>query len=195
VVLDKGRVCFYGSTEEAVEQYTKAIDSDSTVFFPVDKLPRKYGGNQDVHFLSFRFDRAAPIFSSDEDFSFLAKIRAAEDVPQFCFSVTIFTAEGVPIGSCSSAARSGLPRGKDTEVEVSIPNSRLAPGHYHCGVTVGKGDHRTGQVEFDVMLDTLAFEVRPEEGADGTVSTWHRNWGSIIFPDLIQSSHKNGDGN
>src|SRR6202044_1606857 len=34
VVLDKGRVRFYGPTEEAVEQYSKAIDSDSTVFFP-----------------------------------------------------------------------------------------------------------------------------------------------------------------
>ena len=195
VVLDKGRVRFYGPTEEAVEQYTKAIDSDSTVFFPVDKLPRKNGGNQSAHFLSFRFDRPAPIFSSDENFRFLAKIRAAEDVPQLRLSVTIFTAEGVPIGSCSGAERPGLARGKETEVEVSIPNSRLAPGHYHCGVSVGKGDHRTGQVDFDVIIDTLAFEVRAEEGADGTVSTWHRNWGSIVFPDLIQNSHKNGNGN
>jgi len=188
-------VRFYGPTEEAVEQYTKAIDSDSTVFFPVDKLPRKNGGNQAARFLSFHFDRPTPIFSSDENFRFLAKIRAEEDVPQLRFSVTIFTAEGVPIGSCSSAARPGLARGKETEVEVSIPNSRLAPGHYHCGVSVGKGDPRTGQVDFDVIIDTLAFEVHAEEGADGTVSTWHRNLGSIVFPNLIQNSHHNSNGN
>jgi len=178
-----------------VEQYTKAIDSDSTVFFPVDKLPRKEGGNQAARFLSFHFDRPTPIFSSNENFRFFVKIRAEEDVPQLRLSVTVFTAEGVPIGSCSGAARPGLARGKETEVEVSIPNARLAPGHYHCGVSVGKGDQRTGQVDFDVMLNTLAFEVRPEDGADGTVSTWHRNWGSIVFPDLIQNSLKNGNGN
>ena len=39
------------------------------------------GGNQAARFLSFRFDRPAPIFSADENFCFLAKIRAAEDVP------------------------------------------------------------------------------------------------------------------
>jgi lipopolysaccharide transport system ATP-binding protein len=61
-------------------------------------------------------------------------------------------------------------------------------------VSVGKGDHQTGQVDFDVIIDTLAFEVRSGEAADGTISTWHRNWGSIIFPDLIQNSHKNGNG-
>jgi hypothetical protein len=35
-----------------------------------------------------------------------------------------------------------------------------------------------------VIVDTLAFEVRPEEGAAGTISTWHRGWGSVTFPDL-----------
>ena len=195
VVLDKGHVCFYGPTEKAVEQYTKAIGSDSTVLFLVDKSPRKYGGTQAARFVSFRFDRSVPIFSADENFNFLAKVRAMEDILQLRFSVTIFTAEGVPVGSCSSTAGSGLARGMEAEVEVSIPNPRLAPGQYHCGVSVGKGDRRTSQVDFDVILDTLAFEVRPEESVAGTVASWHRNWGPIVFPDLIQKSPKSNNGN
>jgi lipopolysaccharide transport system ATP-binding protein len=194
VVLDKGRVRFFGPTEEAVEQYTKAIGSDSTVFFSVDKFPRNHCGNQAARFMSFRFDRSVPIFSSDENFRFFVKIRTTEDVPQLRFTLTVFTAEGVPVGSCSSAEHPGPARGKEMEVDISIPNPRLAPGHYHCAVSVGKGDHRTGQVDYDWILDTMAFEVRPEEGASGTVAAWHRNWGSIVFPDLIQKSQLNGHG-
>lgn len=188
VVLDKGRVRFHGPTEEAVAQYTKAIGAEATVFFPVDKLRRNHNASQAARFVSFQFDRPVPIFSSDEDFRFLAKVRATENAPQLRYTVTVFTAEGVPVGSCSSAEHPGLARGTEAEIALVVPKPRLAPGHYHCAVSVGKGDHRTGQVDFDWIVDTLTFEVRPEEGAAGTVAAWHRNWGSIVFPELIQNS-------
>jgi lipopolysaccharide transport system ATP-binding protein len=184
VVMDKGRVRFYGPTEKAVEIYAGSVGDDSTVFFPVDNLPRKYLGAQIARFVSFRFDRPAPIFNSNEDFVFFAKVRALEDVPQLRFSMTIFTAEGIPVGSCFGGERPGLSSGQETEVKISISDLRLAPGRYCCSVAVGKGNHRTGHVDFDAVNDTLAFEVRPEEGASGTVSVWHRNWGSVAFPDL-----------
>jgi lipopolysaccharide transport system ATP-binding protein len=193
VVLDKGRLSFNGPTEEAVEHYVDAIGSDTTTFFPVEKLPRKHGGNRAVHFISFHFDRSWPVFSSDENFSFLAKIRAMEDVPELRFSVTIFTAEGVPIGSSFGVENPGITRGEEVEIEVLIPKPGLAPGHYHCGLSVGKGDPRISFVPFDVVVDTLAFEVRAES-AEGTVSTWHRGWGSVVLPDLIQNSPKSANG-
>jgi lipopolysaccharide transport system ATP-binding protein len=194
VVLDKGRVSFNGPTEQAVEHYAGTIGSEATVFFPVEKLLRKHGGNQAVRFVSFRFNRTAPVFSAAEIFSFTAKIRAAEDVPELRFSLTILTAEGVPVGSCFGAVGPGMTRGKETEIEVALPAPRLAPGHYYCAVTVGKGDPRIGNVPFDVIVDTLTFEVRPEEDAEGTLSTWHRGWGSVVLPDLIQNSPKSANG-
>jgi len=39
-------------------------------------------------------------------------------------------------------------------------------------------------IDFDVVLDTLSFEIRPEEGSEGTVSTWVRSWGSVMFDPL-----------
>ena len=67
---------------------------------------------------------------------------------------------------------------------VTLPTPRLAPGAYYCGLAVGTGDHTTGVSDFDVVLDTLHFEVRPLEGDDSTVSSWLRGWGSIIFNPL-----------
>jgi homopolymeric O-antigen transport system ATP-binding protein len=190
IVLDKGRVGFNGPTEQAVEHYTGTIGSDAVVFFLVEKLPRNHGGNQAVRFVSFRFNRAAPVFSDGENLSFVAKIRAAEDVPELRFSLTVHTAEGAPVGSCFGAAGPGMARGTEAEIEVSLPTPRLAPGHYYCSITVGKGDPRTGNVPFDVVIDTLTFEVRPEEDAAGTLSAWHRGWGSVVLPNLVQHSSK-----
>ena len=184
VVLDKGRVVFNGPTEKAVEKYAGSIGSDSTVFFPVDKSPRKYRGTDAARFVSFRFDRPTPIFTPDEDFQFIAKVRAHETVPRIRFSMTIFTQEGIPVGTCFGPERPGLRHGEEMDFEISIPRPRLAHGRYCCGVSIGKGDHRVGMVDFDTVLDTLAFEVRREEGDGGTLAEWPRGWGSVILPDL-----------
>ncbi|HEY1663734.1 MAG TPA: ABC transporter ATP-binding protein [Verrucomicrobiae bacterium] len=184
IVLDKGRVRFNGPTEEAIERYSGIVSADSTVFFPVDKLLRKYRGTEAARFVSFRFDRAVPIFSMDENFTFIATVRARDDAPRIRFSMTIFTSEGIPVGSCFGAERPGMRSGDEVDFEICIPQPRLAPGHYYCGVSVGKGDNRTAQVDYDTVLDTLAFEVRPEEGEQGTVSQWSRGWGPVVLPNL-----------
>jgi lipopolysaccharide transport system ATP-binding protein len=70
------------------------------------------------------------------------------------------------------------------EFEISLPSPRLAPGNYCCGVSVGKGDHRSGMVDFDTILDVMPFEVRAEEGDGGTVAEWNRGWGPVVLPEL-----------
>ncbi|MGH8023624.1 MAG: ABC transporter ATP-binding protein [Limisphaerales bacterium] len=184
VVLDNGRVIFNGPTEKAVEVYAGAIGNDSTVYFPVENTPRKHPGTGAARFISFRFDRSVPIFSPDEDFQFTARVRALETIPRIRFSMTVFTPEGIPIGTCFGSERAGLRRGEEMDFEISLPRPRLAHGRYCCGVSVGKGDHRVGMVDFDTVLDTLPFEVRREEGDGGTLAEWPRGWGSIILPDL-----------
>lgn len=184
IVLDKGRVRFNGPTEQAVERYAGIVSGNSTVFFPVENLPRKYRGTEEARFVSFRFDRSVPIFSPDEDFTFIAKVRAHEDAPRVRFSMTIFTGEGVPVGTCFGAERPGLHGGDEVDFEICIPHPRLAPGHYYCGISVGKGDNRSAQVDYDTVLDTLAFEVRSEEGEQGTMAYWSRGWGPVVLPNL-----------
>jgi lipopolysaccharide transport system ATP-binding protein len=184
IVLEKGRVRYIGPTEKAVELYSGGVESESNVFFDVENTPRKYPGTQAARFVSFRFDSAAPIFSTGADFSYYAKIRAHEDIPRMRFSITIFTVEGIPVGSCFSVEGPGLKKGEEAEVKITLPGPRLAPGHYYCGTAVGKGDHRSGHVDFDVVLETLAFEIRPEEGEGGTVASWVHGWGAIVFPEL-----------
>jgi len=184
IVLDKGMLQFRGAPEEAVAVYSGAATSESTVMFDVENASRKYPGTKAARFVSFRFDRAVAIFSFGEDFSFITRVRALEGIPRMRFSMTVFTAEGTPVGCCFGKEQPGLATGEQIEVEIVLPNPRLAPGRYYCGVSVGKGDNRNGNVDFDIVLETLGFEVRPEEGTDGTVAGWNRGWGSMVFPEL-----------
>jgi homopolymeric O-antigen transport system ATP-binding protein len=185
IVLHKGRMVFAGPTQKAVEVYAGTMGSESTVHYDVEHAARRWIGTQDARIISLRFDRGTPIFDFDEDFRFLVRVRAMEDVRRIRFSMTIFTSEGTPVGTCFSAERPGFYRGEEFEAELVLSEARLAPGHYSCGVAVGKGDHRTGHVDFDVVLDTLFFEVRPDEGDGGTVASWKRGWGTQVFPDLL----------
>lgn len=185
IVLNQGVVRFRGPSTEAVEHYLGAAAQDQSVRFDVEHAPRKYAGTQAARMICLRFNRNLPYFAMDEDFVFLARIRAAEEIARIRFSITIFDAEGNPVGSCFGREMSGLAKGDETEYEVTLPCPRLAPGRYYCGLAIGKGDNLTGHVDYDVVLDTMHFEVRPAEGADGTLSTWARNWGTIVFPELV----------
>ena len=186
IVLDKGQLCFSGTTEKAIEKYSSTVQLDARVFFDVEHAPRKSSDSHVARLLSLRFDRAEPIFHPAEDFCFVVKVRALESIPKLRFSLTIFSIEGVPVGSGFSQERPGLRSGEIAEIDLTLQNPCLAPGEYYCAVAVGKGDHKTGHIDFDVVLETLTFEVRPEEGDAGTMSTWTPGWGPIVFGSLLQ---------
>ena len=187
VLLKGGQVAYEGSTDTAVQKYTEAVDSGSGVFFDVEHSPRSWVGTHEAKFVSLRFDRPTPMFAFEENFSFIARVRAFENFDRLRFSVVILTAEGVPVGGSFSSDHPGLSRGDTAEILLTLPNPQLAPGHYYCAIGLGKGDHKTGHFDYDVVSDTLHFEVCPQEGSDGSIAIWARGWGPVIFPELKQA--------
>ena len=188
LVLDKGLVAFRGATSRAVAVYSDAASPGSTTHYDVEHASRRYAGSNAARFLSLSFDRPDALFRFGEDFHFRVRICALEDVGQLRISMTILTQEGTPVGSCFSADGDGLRASEVADIVVTLPNLRLAPGRYSCGVAIGKGNNRTGHVDYDVVCDVLAFEVTPETGAAGTVAAWPRGWGSVVFPELIHQT-------
>ncbi|MEO7741968.1 MAG: ABC transporter ATP-binding protein [Usitatibacter sp.] len=187
LVLESGTCAFIGSPAAAVARYAEFGVGENIVEFDVEKMPRKYPGNGAARILRLRFDRPIPVFESDEGFRCIASIRAEEEIPGLRFSMAVLDVQGAAVGSCFGPGTIAMKAGEELDVQLAVPNMRLAPGKYSCGLSIGKGNYRSGHVDFDVVLDTLHFEVRPEEGDSGTVSFWTRGWGSIIFPDIEQT--------
>ena len=184
LVLRGGELIFSGPTEPALEKYFNFEAKSSSTNFDVEHSPRECPDHGPARILRLRFEKATPQFSSNEPLSFLITIRANETLARLRTSLTIVSAEGVPIGGCFSADRATMKAGEIGDFRIVLPNPLLAPGHYYCDLGIGKGDHCTGYTDYDVVTRGFQFEVLPAPGPLGAMSQWHRNWGRIVYPKL-----------
>lgn len=184
VVMESGKVQFVGAPEKAVETYLNGSEVGSSIWFDVENTPRTVEGNRAAKIINLRFPRPLPIFEAHEDFEFVAKIRARDRIDDARISMVVFSRDGTPLGACFSPGLLHLDPGEESEIEVSLACPGLAPGGYYCGVAIGKGSYKTGHNEFDVVLDTLHFDVCAAPGEDTAISHWCHQWGRIVFKDL-----------
>jgi lipopolysaccharide transport system ATP-binding protein len=187
ILINKGSVLYTGLTQDAVERYEQMdVDSHEGVY-DCDNLHRpncELTGA--VRFTALQFHPSQyQTFRYDENISFLARLRAERDASKFRMSLTIYRSDDTPVGSVFGAESLCMSAGEDLELTMTVPNPRLAPGHYHIATAIGTGNHTTGLKEFDIVLDVLHFEVLAPEGVDGTLASWAPAWGPIRFPELI----------
>jgi lipopolysaccharide transport system ATP-binding protein len=183
ILLAEGRVLLDGPTRQVIERYSEAARAVET-FFDLESIPRKWPGTQAATILSAWFDRSMPLFAADEDFEFGIKIRASGEISRLRVRMTIFLGDSTPVGACFGPEFVSISAGETCEAKVTLPCPNLAPGRYFCCLAIGKGDHTSGWVHHDAVLETLYFEVTPEEGDGGTVSAWNPGWGAVRFRPL-----------
>ena len=184
ILLSEGCVDFIGASSEAVERYTHGNHHKRTLEFDVRTAKRQYEGTGDIRILSLRFDRPLPHFEFLEPIRYIVRVRTERPVEKLRVSMTVFASDGSAVGSCFSPEISAPAAGEECDLAVELASVRLAPGHYFCGVSAGRGSHRTSNIDYDVVLDTLFFEVVPETTELGSRVSWPHGWGSISFPDL-----------
>ncbi len=184
LVLSHGAADFIGPSAEAVEKYLHGGSLSHPSEFDVRNAKRRWIGTGEIKIISLRFDRKLPYFEFLEPIRYIVRVRAEHAVEKIRIAMQVFAAGGYPVGLCFSPDISGLSPGEECEFNVELPTIRLAPGQYFCNVSVGRGSHRTTNLDYDIVTDTLFFEVGREITASGSVATWAPGWGSISFPDL-----------
>jgi lipopolysaccharide transport system ATP-binding protein len=184
IVLSQGAVDFVGAPTEAIEKYIHGFRVKPTTEFDVRTAKRRYHGSGEVKILSLRFDRPIAHFKFLEPIKYIVRIRADQPVDKIRVSMTICAADGSKIGSGWTPEINGLKVGEERDLAILLPSIRFAPGSYYFGgVAIGRGSHRTALFEYDIVTDTLFFEVGPEEASAGTMAAWQYGWGSISFSD------------
>jgi hypothetical protein len=124
-------------------------------------------------------------FQCGEPIRYKVWLRADRAIERLRVSMTIFARDGTAVGSSFSPELEGaIPAGTQCEIRVVVPFDRLAPGSYYCGLSVGAGSNRTSNIDYDVVTNTLHFEVLPAKSASGTQACWVPSWGSVVLPDL-----------
>jgi lipopolysaccharide transport system ATP-binding protein len=184
IVLSQGRVDFAGSSAEAVKKYIDAGQNVRPIEFDVRNAKRRWPGTGEVRILTLRFDRSQSRFEFSSPIRYIVRVRAEHAVERIRVAMAVFAADGSPVGLCFSPDVAGLTAGTECEFVVELAPVRLAPGRYFCNISVGRGNHRTTNLDYDIVTDTLFFEVAPETTELGSIASWSFGWGSISFPDL-----------
>jgi lipopolysaccharide transport system ATP-binding protein len=188
IVLSDGVVDFIGPSSEAVERYVRGQQRDARVEFDLRNERRRYPGTGEAKIQSLRFDRKLPHFKFREPLRYIILVRAEQAISRLCASMTVYASDGSPVGNCFSPEIEGMRANEEREIIVTLPSIGLAPGSYFCGVAIGRGSHRTQPIAYDIVRDTLYFEVSPEETEAGGMAQWYQWWGPIVFPDLVIQS-------
>ncbi len=187
MVLSDGAVQFVGPSAEAIEKYIGGLQRQAVVEFDVRTTKQHCTGTGEAKILSLHFDRKLPIFKFCEPLRYVIHLRALKPISRLCASMTVYTSEGSPIGNCFSSEIHGMAACEEREVVVTL-SVDLAPGSYFCAVAIGRGNHLTPRIVYDKVVDTLYFEVSPEQTPGGGMAEWYRSWGPIVFQDLAIES-------
>ena len=144
ILLKKGELVCSDDTPNVVAHYLGHGEAADEVEFDVEKTPRSWPGTQAARILRLRFERQTPVFSPEEDFSFVVAARANAEINRLRVAMTVFADDGAPVGCCFGPEFASMKSGETSEFRATLPNPRLAPGAYHCGVSIGRGDNVLG---------------------------------------------------
>src|SRR5271165_840834 len=184
ILLSHGSIAHSGDCQSVVEFYLAENRGRGVVEFDVRNNRRQYHATGDARIISLRFNRSSPHFGFNEPLSFCVGIKAERHIARIRANMTVFTREGTPVGCAEGPEITGLAAGEQREMRLTLPSFGLSPGSYYCGVSIGRGDHFTGLKDYDILTETLFFDVMPEINELGVLGTWHPNWGSICFADV-----------
>ena len=189
LLLSDGAVELVGPASKVIEHYSHYNQTLQTLTYDASNAS---SGTGEVKILSLRFQSATPYFEFLEPIRYFVRIVVRADVGRLRVGMTVFAEGGTPVGNGFSSEISGLAAGEEREILVELASVPLAPGRYSCAVSVGSGNHRTSVVDYDLVLNTLDFEVLPERIATGGIASWSSaSWGSICFSNLTISLLKN----
>jgi lipopolysaccharide transport system ATP-binding protein len=185
LLLDRGEVVAFGPTDEVIGRY---VGSDAArVDVELGSLPRfdaTYGTIARLE--RIRLNHQHGVVQPYEDLAYTLWVRtvARADLDDVVLSLTIFKADGSPVGSCFSTGELNLRSGRAGVFDVLVPNHNLAPGQYYLCVGIEAGPKRGASSVLDVVLETVHFEIAHLLSPEGELVTWHDRWGATRFPNL-----------
>ncbi|MBO7480924.1 MAG: ABC transporter ATP-binding protein [Bacteroidales bacterium] len=183
-VLKNGIIDFVGTAGDAIDHYlTTRVDGTIThrTFCTEDNLPAE----KNVVFLNAAIEKNKCSFSFKEPISFLFELKANKTVSECRVNATIADAGGAPIGSVSNDEFFSIAKDEKKKIRFTLFDHNLAAGQYSISFSVGTGNYKTGQTDFDVIFSTFIFDIDTyDENVPDSKSCaqWNVGWGNIMFP-------------
>ena len=183
LVLDQGRVFYEGSSDQVVQQYIASIRKDRIGWVTEEERIRKQKSGRTAIICNLRLRNQHAVFRTGDPIIFELVAEAMGHVDRLRVSYTIFQMDSTPVGSGFSNDVYVTNRliGTLMKFVVTVRAPLLAPGQYHFGISLGRGNYKIGYVDYDTVQQCLPFEILTQDGVSGIASTWRTGWGPLIF--------------
>ncbi len=187
ILLDHGQVVAQGPSPDVIQRYLSAALDRTSTAYDVSETPRRYAElRREVEFQRVELEEhPTGLIPANAPIQFRLTVRANAPVERFRFSVTIFQADGTPVGIVFGPETHGLRNGEQAVFRMRLSDLRLARGAYYCALATGTGNYAVERTEFDIIVDVLHFNVLGPLGPDGVMTEWFSVWGPIRFNEPV----------
>ncbi|MBR5166885.1 MAG: ABC transporter ATP-binding protein [Salinivirgaceae bacterium] len=183
-VLKNGMIDFGGTVENAINHYL-ATKIDCVVTHRTICTEERLAPEKAVGFLTAAIEKGECSFSFREPISFIFEIKANKTVTDCRINATIVDAGGASIGSVSNDEFFSIGKGEKKTIRFTIFDHNLAAGQYSISFSIGTGNYKTGQTDFDIIFSVFSFDIDTydENIPDSKFcAQWNVGWGNIMFP-------------
>ncbi len=183
-VLKNGMVDFQGTANDAVEHYI-STRIDATETFKLICSESEISPIKPVAFISAAIEANKCKFSFKEPLSFILEIKANKTVEECRINATIVSTDNTPVGSVSNDEFFRINSGEKKKIRFTIFNHNLAAGQYLASFSLGTGNYKTGQCDFDINMHTFSFDIDTFDINDEnskSCAQWNSGWGHTMLP-------------
>ena len=180
LVLSRGKLVFSGLTSDAINRYIEENASSQVTASSVAELARPFGGLSGVlNFDTLEMEQSEPLVEGAQ-LVICIGVRGKQAAKEFLVGLTFFRQDESPVGSMFSTPLSAPSRGERRCYRLCMPTGQLAPGRYHCGISLAEV-RSDGRHLIDSLADVLHFEIEPGplQGRG-----WPSTWGPIRFANM-----------
>lgn len=185
IVLDQGQIIYNGEVETAIQYYMNAF-SDMSVHNDVSKLRRdttfytQYIHTKEINILG----KENMNFTGDEKIHCEAIMTSDIDIDDVYLRMLYYFKDGTKLGMCTSKTPFSVKVGEEKRQEFYLDISNLPSGIYFTEFIFYRRTGTGGSDNLDGFCPAFYFETSNEGESTNSLVWRHKNWGSVIFPEI-----------
>ena len=184
VCLNRGRVEYDGTVQEAVAHYVGA-GSGKGLFFRLDDQPRPKNTGVHARMTDVRLTNTATCqFDMGGEIEFELGWKAERDLRDVRLRAIVISSAEQPVGAAASPVFANPRQGDETRRTFALSTAGLAPGEYRVKLVLYQAAGMGKNENLDVAEDAFRFEVQEALDKTGGSSWQSRWWGSAALKDL-----------
>lgn len=181
LVLDHGRVVYFGGVEEGINIYLGVAREKKKVndLTGAHRIPRRITGN--IFLEQICVENESNILNVGDHLKFNLVFKCNKSVNNAFFRFVVMKGNNIAVAASHSALDS-YEQGKRYKVHFDIDLSNLAPDQYYLKVTSTEFNGSSTQIRHDYVDDSMYFDIKETESK--YMMSWSPNsWGNTVVPE------------